>query len=100
MTYGYCRISTKKQNIERQERNIKAEFPEAIILKEVFTGTKINRKEWNKLEAILKDGDTVVFDSVSRMSRNAEEGFQTYEAMFNKNINLVFLKEPHINTST
>ncbi len=100
MTYGYCRISTKKQNIERQERNIKAEFPEAIILKEVFTGTKINRKEWNKLEAILKDGDTVVFDSVSRMSRNAEEGFQTYEAMFNRNINLVFLKEPHINTST
>lgn len=100
MTYGYCRISTKKQNIERQERNIKAEFPAAIILKEVFTGTKINRKEWNKLEAILKDGDTVVFDSVSRMSRNAEEGFQTYEAMFNRNINLVFLKEPHINTST
>lgn len=100
MTYGYCRISTKKQNIERQERNIKSAYPEAIILKEVFTGTKLNRKEWNRLEAILKDGDTVVFDSVSRMSRNAEEGFQTYEAMFNKNINLVFLKEPHINTST
>lgn len=100
MTYGYCRISTKKQNIERQERNIKSAYPEAVILKEVFTGTKINRKEWNRLEAILKDGDTVVFDSVSRMSRNAEEGFQTYEAMFNRNINLVFLKEPHINTST
>lgn len=100
MTYGYCRISTKKQNIERQERNIKSAYPDAVILKEVFTGTKINRKEWNRLEAILKDGDTVVFDSVSRMSRNAEEGFQTYEAMFNKNINLVFLKEPHINTST
>ena len=100
MTYGYCRISTKKQNIERQERNIKSAYPEAVILKEVFTGTKINRKEWNRLKAILKDGDTVVFDSVSRMSRNAEEGFQTYEAMFNRNINLVFLKELHINTST
>lgn len=100
MEYGYCRISTKKQNIERQERNIKSAYPEAVILKEVFTGTKINRKEWNKLEAKLKAGDTVIFDSVSRMSRNAEEGFQTYETLFTKGINLVFLKEPHINTST
>ncbi len=100
MEYGYCRISTKKQNIERQERNIKSAYPEAVILKEVFTGTKINRKEWNKLETKLKAGDTVIFDSVSRMSRNAEEGFQTYEAMFTRGINLVFLKEPHINTST
>lgn len=34
------------------------------------------------------------------MSRNAEEGFSLYEALFNKNINLIFLKEPHINTDT
>lgn len=100
MIYGYCRISTKKQSIERQERNIKSAYPEAFILKEVFTGTKINRKEWNRLESIIKSGDTIIFDSVSRMSRNAEEGFQTYESMFNRGINLVFLKEPHINTDT
>lgn len=100
MIYGYCRISTKKQSIERQERNIKSAYPEAFILKEVFTGTKINRKEWNRLESIIKSGDTIVFDSVSRMSRNAEEGFQTYESMFSRGINLVFLKEPHINTDT
>ena len=75
MTYGYCRISTKKQNIERQERNIKATYPEALIRKEVYTGTKSDRKEWSKLLKALKPADTVVFDSVSRMSRNAEEGF-------------------------
>ena len=54
MTYGYCRISTKKQNIERQERNIKATYPEALIRKEVYTGTKSDRKEWNKLLKALK----------------------------------------------
>ena len=32
MTYGYCRISTKKQSLERQVRNIKAEYPDAVIL--------------------------------------------------------------------
>ena len=100
MIYGYCRISTKKQNIERQARNIKQLYPNALLIKEVFTGTKLERKEWNKLEKALKAGDTVVFDSVSRMSRNADEGFAAYETMFNNEIELIFLKEPHINTST
>lgn len=100
MTYGYCRISTSKQNIERQERNIKATYPDAMIIKEAYTGTSLDRKEWGKLIRNIKTGDTLVFDSVSRMSRNAEEGFEAYQDMFCKGINLVFLKEPHINTST
>lgn len=99
-TYGYCRISTAQQSIDRQIRNIKKEYPEATILQEVFTGTKIDRKEWQKLMKAVKADDTIVFDSVSRMSRNAEEGFTAYEEMYNKGINLVFLKEPHINTAT
>lgn len=99
-TYGYCRISTKQQSIERQVRNIKAEYDKAVIVTEVFTGTKQDRPEWNKLYKKVKAGDTIVFDSVSRMSRNAEEGFNLYEELFNKGIELVFLKEPHISTST
>lgn len=99
--YGYCRISTKKQNIERQERNIKEEYPGAIIIKEEYTGTKIDgRKEFNKLLKNVKENDTIVFDSVSRMSRNAEEGFKLYKELFNKDVELIFLKEPHINTTT
>ena len=98
--YGYCRISTKQQSIERQIRNIKAEYTDAIIVTEVYTGTKQDRPEWNKLYKKVKAGDTIVFDSVSRMSRNADEGFNLYEELFNKGIELIFLKEPHINTST
>lgn len=98
--WGYARISTGKQSIERQIRNIKAAFPQAIIVQEVFTGTSCNRVEWNKLIKHLRQGDTVVFDSVSRMSRNAEEGFTIYKDLFEKGINLVFLKERHIDTDT
>ena len=99
--YGYCRISTRQQSMERQIRNIKSEHEEAIIVTEVYTGTKLQeRPEWNKLYKKLKTGDTVVFDSVSRMSRNAEDGFALYEELYNKGIELVFLKEPHISTST
>lgn len=104
--YGYCRISTPKQNIDRQERNILQAYPSAHILKEVYTGTKTTgRKEWNKLYRIVKQEAaakevTIIFDSVSRMSRNADEGFTLYEELFNLGISLVFLKEPHINTDT
>ena len=100
MIYGYRRISTKKQSIDRQIRNIKREFPTAIILTEAFTGTKLDRPEWNKLNRKLKYGDTIVFDEVSRMSRNAKEGFALYQRLFNIGINLVFLKEPHMNTDS
>lgn len=99
--YGYCRISTSKQNIERQERNIRGEYPEAIIIKEEYTGTKVaGRKEFNKLLKMVKEKDTIVVDSVSRFSRNAEEGFKLYKELFDKGIELIFLKEPHINTTT
>ena len=100
MIYGYCRISKAKQVIERQIRNIKAAFPDAIIIQEIFTRTRMDRKEWLKLMKIIKPGDVIVFDSVSRMSGNAEEGFAEYERLYNMGVVLVFLKEPHINTET
>lgn len=81
--YGYCRISTKQQSIDRQIRNIKAEYDKAVILTEVYTGTKQDRPEWNKLYKKVKAGDAIVFDSASRMSRNADE------ELYNKSIELV-----------
>ena len=98
--YGYCRISTSKQSIERQKRNIKQAYPDAILIEEAYSGTTIDRKKWNKLYHQVQDGDTIIFDSVSRMSRNATEGFTAYEELYNRGISLVFLKEPHINTDT
>lgn len=98
--YGYCRISTKKQSIDRQITNITRAYPTATIIEEVYTGTKTNRPEWQKLLKKVQSGDTIVFDSVSRMSRNAAEGFNTYMDLYNKGINLVFLKEQTINTDS
>ena len=99
MEYGVGRISTRKQNIERQVRNILAKYPNARIIRETYTGTKLEgRKEFENLLKIIKKGDTLIFDSVSRMSRNSEEGCNLYEDLFNKGINLIFLKEGYINT--
>lgn len=101
MIYGYCRISTPRQNLERQIRNIRAAYPDAVIIREIYTGTKMcERKEFEKLLRKVSDGDTLVFDSVSRMSRTSQDGYKTYEELYKRGVSLVFLKEPHINTST
>lgn len=99
--YGYCRISTPSQNIERQVRNIAAAYPTAHIIREIYTGTACpGRKELDKLLHTVQPGDTIVFDSVSRMSRSADEGCALYEELYRCGVNLCFLKEPHINTDT
>lgn len=100
MIYGYCRISRPTQNIERQARNISEYAPAAKLIKEAYTGTTQERPAWSKLCRGLRSGDTVIFDSVSRMSRNAAEGFREYQELFEKGVNLVFLKEHHIDTAT
>ena len=98
--YGYCRISTARQNIERQERNIKDYDSTAVILKEQYTGTEDDRPIFTKLLKTIRKGDTIIFDSLSRMSRTAEGGFKMYKVLFDMGINLVFLKESYISTNT
>ena len=99
MIYGYVRVSTDKQNIDRQIRNILAVDASAKIYQEVFTGTKTTgRHEFQKLLNKVQSGDTIIFDSVSRMSRNAAEGFELYKKLFDDGVNLVFINEPYINT--
>ena len=100
VVFGYCRVSTTTQDINRQIRNIKAAYPGAVIVQEAYTGTKMNRPEWNKLYTRAKAGDTIVFDSVSRMSRNADEGIDVYFELYERGVSLVFLKEAYINTET
>lgn len=98
--YGYARVSTVRQDVNRQIKNIKDKYPDAIIFAEEYTGTKIRRPEFDKLLNVVKEGDTIVFDEVSRMSRDAEEGFKLYEELYNKGVRLIFLKEPHLDTDT
>lgn len=97
-TYLYCRISRKQQSIERQERNLLAEYPNGVVVREAFTGTKIDRPQWNKIYKAAKSGDRIVFDSVSRMSRNADEGVKVYFELLERGVELVFLKEHYIDT--
>ena len=96
--FGYCRVSTMRQKLQRQIDNIKAAYPDAVIVCEKHTGTAISRPEFDKMIKALKPGDRVVFDSVSRMSRTAAEGFALYMELYQKGVDLTFIKEPMIDT--
>ena len=47
--YLYCRISQRKQNIERQKRNLKEAFPDGTIVEEAYTGTTTARPAWTRI---------------------------------------------------
>ena len=98
--YGYARISRKEQSIDRQIRNIRAACPDVHVVQEAYTGRTMQRPEWDKLFSKVSNGDTIIFDSVSRMSRSADDGVQTYFQLMDRGVSLVFLKEPYINTAT
>ena len=75
------------------------EYPNAKIITEVCCGETMKRDEWNKLYKKLQKGDKVVFYSVSRFGRNAEECWEYYEDLVDKGISLEFLCEPYVNSS-
>lgn len=101
MLYAYCRVSTERQSLKRQMENIGKAFPDIHpnnYFCDKWTGSTQDRPAWNKLLRKVGSGDTIVFDSVSRMSRDAEAGAQQYEQLYAAGVNLVFLTEPHINS--
>ena len=99
LIYGYLRVSTKHQDIGRQRVNILRAYPDAIIYEEKHSGGDYSGcVELDKLLKIVKPNDTIIFDSVSRFSRDNVTGPQEYKRLFKDNVNLIFLNEPYINT--
>ena len=100
MIVGYARVSTPKQSLRRQIENLKAAYPDIVVISEVYTGSTDNRPKWKKLMRQCRAGIVrkLVFDEVSRFSRNAETAIVEYKELYELGIELEFLKEPHINS--
>lgn len=102
---GYCRVSTVTQSIERQIRNIKSAYPDAEIYQEAKSGTKLDgRAELDRalkrINHLLDAGGavTLIVDSISRLSRNADEGRRLYFELYDAGVKIISLKEPQCNS--
>ena len=73
-TYGYVRVSTKEQNLDRQLTAMK-DFgvPEALIYEDKQSGKDFERPAYRRLLRALRPGDTLVIKSIDRLGRNYEE---------------------------
>ncbi|HMM00019.1 MAG TPA: recombinase family protein [Bacilli bacterium] len=90
MIYGYTRVSTKKQldgyGLETQRIEITQKYPDAIIVKEQYTGTKLNRPLFKRLIKKLEPNDILVVSKLDRFARNTVEGIKVVENLFHKKI--------------
>ena len=97
-TFGYARVSTEQQNLDRQ-LDMLTQYGVDYIFNEKMTGTKRDRPELNKLLDRLMAGDTVVVESLSRLGRSTKDLIELVELFEKKRVHLVSLKE-QIDTST
>ncbi len=96
--FGYARVSTEAQNLDRQLDALK-KYGVDHIYNEKMTGTKRDRLELAKLLDRMTEGDTVVIESLSRLGRSTKDLIELTELFNSRGVNLVSLKEA-IDTST
>lgn len=90
--FGYDRVSTEAQNLDRQLDALE-KYGVDMIYNEKMSGTKKNRPELTKLLDRITEGDTVVVESLSRLGRSTKDLIELTETFQSKGVNLVSLKE-------
>ena len=83
--------STKKQSIARQIDNIKQVYPDAVLIQEAYTGTKMDRPEFTALLEKLSDGDRLVVTKLDRFARTASGGIETIRGLLARGVSIHIL---------
>ena len=92
MKVGYIRVSTATQNLARQEV-LMQELGVEMVFVDQLSGKNTERPELQKLLAFVRDGDTVVVESISRFARNTKDLLNLIEKLTEKNVEFVSKKE-------
>ena len=98
MRYGYVRVSMKGQNTARQDVLMKTLGVDRVFV-DKCSGKNTDRPEFKKMMSLLKEGDTVVVESYSRMSRSTKDLLETVETLNEMGVFFVSKKE-NIDTTT
>ena len=98
MKIGYIRVSTSEQNIARQEV-LMAELGVEQVFIDKTSGKNMDRPELKRLLTFVREGDTVIVESISRFARNTRDLLELLEQLNNKNVAFTSKKEA-IDTTT
>lgn len=102
MKYGYIRVSTKEQNIDRQ---LTAILKEGIAMNKIYidkaSGKDFDRKKYKKLIKKLQEGDELYIKSIDRLGRNYDEIIKEWNFITkDKNAEIIVLDFPLLDTRT
>ncbi len=98
MKIGYIRISTAEQNTARQEVLMKELGVEQVYV-DKMSGKNTDRPELKKMMSFVREGDTVIVESISRFARNTRDLLDLVEQLTKKRVEFVSKKEA-IDTTT
>ena len=98
MKVGYIRVSTANQNLARQEV-LMQELGVDIIFMDMVSGKNMDRPQLKKLLEYVRQGDTVIVESISRFARNTKDLLELIEKLTTKNVEFISKKEA-IDTTT
>ncbi|SFP59312.1 Site-specific DNA recombinase [Ectopseudomonas composti] len=88
-TYIYSRVSSDDQNVQQQSDFLAAKHSYDFIVSEKFTGTTLDRPQFDQLIKRLKIGDTLIVREVSRLGRNAAEVLTLCEDLKARGVKLI-----------
>ncbi|MFB4212854.1 recombinase family protein [Shouchella sp. 1P09AA] len=90
MKYGYCRVSTSGQSLESQEHSVLLAGAE-VIFKDTYTGTKVDRPQFQTLLRNIKEDDTLIITKLDRFARSTLEGTKIIKELFERGITVNIL---------
>lgn len=101
MLYGYARVSSKDQNLERQiTALLNAGVMERNIFKEKKSGKNFKREEYQNLLNTLKVGDTLIITELDRLGRNMAEVEREYTRItVDRGCYIKIIKEDFLSTT-
>lgn len=89
---GYIRVSTEEQETARQEELLNSYNLDRIFM-EKLSGKNTDRPEFKKMMDYLRDGDILVVESISRLSRSIRDLLKIVDTLNTKCVHLVVIKE-------
>lgn len=98
MKFGYVRVSTTEQNTARQEVLMQELGVDKIYI-DKLSGSRSDRPELEKMLNYVREGDTVVVESISRFARNTRELLRLVDLLKEKGVEFISKKE-NIDTTT
>lgn len=98
MIVGYERVSTEEQNLERQHEALTKLNVEKIY-SEKISGKNTDRPQLKAMLEFVREGDTLIVESYSRLARSTRDLLEIVEELERKGVSFISLKE-NIDTTT